>query len=150
VCHTYLRDVYGAMADGLNAGLPSDRLEMEWWIESERVERRIVGHPPELLDGPVLQVNATHLTRAGLVAPGRLILEAGVPVIRIEIPADYQAIKAADPALAREWRLGTRQLFERYFAAGYTVVDFASHPVDGVRRSYYLLSTGGGPSPGRM
>ena len=30
VCNTYLRNVYGDMRDGLNAGLPSDRLQVEW------------------------------------------------------------------------------------------------------------------------
>ena len=49
VCNTYLRNVYGNLQDGLNAGLPSDRLQVDWWIGSEWVESgcavaRI--HPP--------------------------------------------------------------------------------------------------------
>ena len=43
ICNTYLRNVYGEMRDGLNAGLPSDRLQVDWWIRSERVERRLRG-----------------------------------------------------------------------------------------------------------
>ena len=41
VCRCYLRDLYGTMPDVLNAGLPSDRFEVAWWIESDRVRDRI-------------------------------------------------------------------------------------------------------------
>jgi predicted GNAT superfamily acetyltransferase len=143
VCRSYLRDFYGEMADGLNAGLPSDRFEMEWWIDSERVVRRLAAaqrRPPAAV--PVVQANATHVMPGGLVAPGTLRFGADAAAIRVEIPADYQAIKAADPELAREWRLATRQLFEACFEQGYSVVDFLSYPVDGLRRSFYLLGQG--------
>jgi predicted GNAT superfamily acetyltransferase len=78
----------------------------------------------------------------GFIEPGRLFLDVDAPAIQVEIPADYQATKAASPELAQEWRLATRQLFETYFAAGYTVVDFLSSRGDGERRSSYLLSQG--------
>ena len=41
VCNTYLRSAYGEMLDGLNAGLPSDRFQVDWWINTERVKRRL-------------------------------------------------------------------------------------------------------------
>ena len=41
VCSTYLREEYGEMRDGMNAGLPSDRFQVDWWIRSERVNRRL-------------------------------------------------------------------------------------------------------------
>ena len=41
VCSTYLRSEYGEMKDGLNAGLPSDRFQVDWWINTTRVWRRI-------------------------------------------------------------------------------------------------------------
>jgi predicted GNAT superfamily acetyltransferase len=139
VCRTHLRNLYGEMTDGLNAGLPSDRFEVEWWLSSERVVGRIAGELRQPPVEPIVQANATYLLPNGIVAPGDLCVDAEAPTIRVEIPADYQAIKAADPGLARDWRLATRQLFEAYFAAGYAAVDFLSHPVGGVRRSFYLL-----------
>ena len=33
----YLRDVYGRNFGALNAGLPSDRLLVEWWVRGDRV-----------------------------------------------------------------------------------------------------------------
>src|ERR1043165_6321308 len=41
VCNTYRRSEYGDMRDGLNAGLPSDRFLVDWWINTHRVERRL-------------------------------------------------------------------------------------------------------------
>jgi predicted GNAT superfamily acetyltransferase len=139
VCRTYHRDFYGELVDGLNAGLPSDRLEVEWWIASERVARRLgaAQHRPRPV--AAVQVNETQVMPGGLVAPGTLYFGASAATIQVEIPAEFQAVRDADPGLAREWRIATRQLFEAYFEAGYSVVDFVSCPVDGLRRSFYLL-----------
>ena len=41
VCNTYLRDFYGKMADVLNQGLPTDRFDVDWWVNSQRVNRRL-------------------------------------------------------------------------------------------------------------
>jgi predicted GNAT superfamily acetyltransferase len=41
VCNTYRRSEYGDLRDGLNAGLPSDRFQADWWIHTRRVERRL-------------------------------------------------------------------------------------------------------------
>ena len=36
ICRTYSRNVYGEMRDNLNAGLPTDRFEAEWWLDESR------------------------------------------------------------------------------------------------------------------
>ena len=41
VCNTYLRNFYGKMDDDLNRGLPSDRFDVDWWVNSHRVNRRL-------------------------------------------------------------------------------------------------------------
>jgi predicted GNAT superfamily acetyltransferase len=41
VCTTYLPNLYGAMRDGLNAGLPSDRFQVDWWITTQWVADRL-------------------------------------------------------------------------------------------------------------
>ncbi len=45
VCNTYKEDAYGVMLDGLNAGLPSDRFQVDWWVNSQRVSRRLSRRP---------------------------------------------------------------------------------------------------------
>lgn len=143
VCRAYVPDYYGPMADGLNAGLPSDRFEVEWWIASEAVRRRLAaaGEDGEGLAGPgsVERVNEPVHTEAGLLAPGELRLDCRAEVLRVEVPADYGAIKSADPDLALAWRLAMRRVFVGYFAQGYTVVEFESRRAEGERRSTYVL-----------
>jgi predicted GNAT superfamily acetyltransferase len=142
VSRTYLPDHYGPLCDGLNAGLPTDRFEVEWWIASPRVQGRLGGREGDPLRAPAVQANRTRRTAAGFLEPGALTLEAGPAMVLVEIPDDYQAMKAAVPALALDWRLATRQLFAFYFAAGYTAVDFLSQQSEGERRGFYVLRFG--------
>ena len=60
----------------------------------------------------------------------------------IEIPANFQSIRAADMSLASEWRMHTRELFEHYFEAGYVMTEFISEVLEGTRHSYYVLKKG--------
>ncbi len=60
----------------------------------------------------------------------------------VEVPANFQAIKAADMDLALRWRLATRQCFEDAFAAGYQVIDLLRQD----DRCHYLLEPASGPS----
>jgi predicted GNAT superfamily acetyltransferase len=140
LCRTYIRDYYGPLSDGLNVGLPSDRFQVEWWITSERVVQRLAGKSSNQVSGPAFQVNATTRSAEGLLAPGALILDVDASLIQVEIPGDYQAVKAADPGLALAWRLAARQVFEVYLRAGYTVVDFLSRKKAGGRLGYYFLA----------
>jgi predicted GNAT superfamily acetyltransferase len=133
-CCTYLPDLYGTMPDARNAGLPSDRFEVEWHLESTHVTQRL-GAPPadrpaQLADVPLLNpeplVEPDHARTATLLQHQRVL---------IEIPANIEAIKAANIDHAQAWRRHTRALFAAAFAAGYTVTDLFV----GDGRSYYVL-----------
>jgi predicted GNAT superfamily acetyltransferase len=158
VCNTYIVDYYGKMRDGLNVGLPSDRFQVDWWVNSKRVTRRLDRRARPKLDlahylsAAVPIVNATSLNDAGLVTPhaGEYLLpqpdrpasaDPLAPLLLLEIPADFLGLKAADPALALNWRLHTRQLFSTLFALGYLVTDFIYLP-GSQPRSYYVFSYG--------
>lgn len=138
VCRTYIRDLYGDMADGLNVGLPTDRLEVEWWIASRWVAQRLAGRDGGLAGGAIV-ANVTRPLAGGFREPGQIDLSLEAPAIWVEIPADFQAIKVGEPALALQWRLAARQMFETYFSAGYAAVDFVSRGSGDTRRSYYVL-----------
>lgn len=141
VCRTYIRDLYGVLVDGLNTGLPTDRFEVEWCLASRRVAQCLAGeHAPPPAD--VAVANATQPVHGGFREPGKMALALDAPALQIEIPADYQAIKASAPALALEWRLAAREMFETYFAAGYVAVDFCRREAGGAWRSYYILARG--------
>jgi predicted GNAT superfamily acetyltransferase len=129
VCRTYERNLYGEMRDALNAGLPSDRFQVDWQIASERVDkclRHVIPEmkPSELIAADVPVIDPLQVERA--ISDDHFL---------VEIPAYFQEIKAADRELARQWRLGTRAVFEEAFAQGYQVIDLLFEN----GRSFYLL-----------
>ncbi|MEW6239958.1 MAG: GNAT family N-acetyltransferase [Chloroflexota bacterium] len=146
VCNTYLRSQYGDMRDGLNAGLPSDRFQVDWWIRTRRVERRLGKRARGTLSLVQFQEAGTqHLyspvVRAdGLPHPPEDFARPDGRLALAEIPSDFLALKAADFALARDWRFFSREVFETCFAAGYIVTDFVFDRDSG--RSLYVLADG--------
>jgi predicted GNAT superfamily acetyltransferase len=59
-------------------------------------------------------------------------------LLLVEIPSDFMSLKALDLAVARQWRLFSRQLFETAFARGFIVTDF----VFDEGRGLYVLTHG--------
>jgi len=143
VCSTYHRDLYGELQDGLNAGMPTDRFQVDWWLRSQRVERRTKGESPsptlpDVTTAGAMRVNETK--RAGAIrVPSGSDLNGTLAMLLIEIPGDFQEVKQADRQAALNWRMHTRELFETYFRAGYTVTEFISESTAQERRSFYLL-----------
>lgn len=154
VCKTYLNDAYGEMRDGINAGLSSDRFQVDWWVGSQRVKTRLSKRPRLQLDlahyfsAGALILNPSVVSSNGLPQPAQ---ETGFarfgqeraeqPIVLVEIPADFQALKQVDLNLAISWRLHTRTLFSHLFQAGYVVTDFI-HLSGAHARSFYVLSDG--------
>jgi predicted GNAT superfamily acetyltransferase len=146
VCNTYRRSEYGDMRDGLNVGLPSDRFQVDWWINTRRVERRLskrARHPLKLDHFAKADLQPLYSLRASQLAgswprppehfsplEGRLALA--------EVPSDFNALKEADFSLARDWRFFSREVFETAFAEGYIVTDF----IYDHGKSLYVLSHG--------
>jgi predicted GNAT superfamily acetyltransferase len=141
VCNTYLRSEYGEMRDGLNIGLPSDRFQVDWWLNTKRVERRLSRRSrPALTLDHYRTAKATLLemhTDRGLAPclPEETSSLTGT-LLLIEIPSNFPALKAADLPLARDWRFYTREVFEDAFATGYLVTDF----VHDKGRSFYVMT----------
>lgn len=143
VCNTYLRSEYGEMRDGLNAGLPSDRFQVDWWLNTRRVERRLSRR-----SRPILNLAHYRAAEATLLEalpghgpephPPADVHTLSGSLLLVEIPSDFQALRAADLSLARDWRFYAREVFEQAFAAGYLVTDFVR---DG-NRSFYVLTHG--------
>lgn len=143
-CNTYLRDLYGSMRDSLNVGVPSDRFQVDWHINSHHVISRLRGEysTPKLqslLDEGAIIVNRVrpgdppHPPDTTLPLEGKQLL--------VQIPSHFQAIKAVDIELARAWRAHSRMLFEAAFARGYVAVDLL---FEGGESFYLLLSAGDG------
>src|SRR6202007_3133655 len=102
---------YGPMEDELNRGLPSDRLEAEWWLRRRK--------PDASADGAVM-------LRVGADGEPVLVTSAvsGAKVAIIAVPEDFQSIKRRDMEMAIRWRMESRAAFEGALAAGLIATDF--------------------------
>lgn len=94
--HTLLPQFYGEMTDDLNRGEVTDRLEMNWTVDSDRVAA----------------------TLAGRERP------APKPARTVNIPTDYRSVKQADPALAAKLRLRVRDELLSAFDDGLEISGF--------------------------
>ena len=144
VCNTYRRSEYGDMRDGLNVGLPSDRFQVDWWVNTRRVVRRLGKRsrgPLKLEDFSKAELHPlyTPLTgTSGLPRPPEHVSPLDGNLLLAEIPSDFNALKEADFALARDWRFFSREVFETAFDTGYIVTDFVHEN----GRSFYVLTNG--------
>lgn len=148
VCTTYRRAEYGDMRDELNAGLPSDRFQLDWWINTRRVERRLGKR-----SRPTLKL--AHVARSGLHPfyslqnltdalphPPEHVPPFDERLLLAEIPGDINLIKTKDFGLARDWRFFTRELFETAFANNYIITDFIFDKNEGGPRGLYVMIHG--------
>jgi predicted GNAT superfamily acetyltransferase len=148
VCSSYLREVYGEMRDGLNAGLPSDRFQVDWWILTGRVSRRLGRRSRRTFSldhfeqAGVLPLYAASPVGEGWIAPPSHLPGLNERLLLADIPPDFPALKAAEPILARDWRFFSRELFEKAFSHGYLVTDFIFDRSGELPRSLYVLAHG--------
>ena len=153
VCETYIRDAYGHLSDGINAGIPTDRFVANWWLNSGRVNKRLgksarggISLQDVNSAGAVL-LNSTGIDDNSWPTPPEntkeltTVIKERPSFLLVEIPSDFLALKNADLQLASQWRMHCRKIFEDLFSAGYIITDFTfkggEHP-----RSFYVLSDG--------
>jgi len=144
VCNIYRRSEYGDMRDGLNAGLASDRFQLDWWVNTRRVERRLSKRPRRPLKlenfskAELQPLYTPYSGISGLMEPPEHFSTLEGRLVLAEIPSDFSALKDTDFSLARDWRFFSREVFETAFATGYIVTDF----VHDQSRSFYVLTHG--------
>ena len=143
----YFVNFYGdASTSPLHQGFGTDRLWVNWHLDSEPVIERVDGGAGK---DPA---NRRAAVRSDAEAPFLVLAEAdrprladdlrqrlSAPRCRIEIPPDINALKGGDPALGRQWREATREAFLAAIEAGFMVSDFVQvKDGDLVRRAYQL------------
>jgi chorismate synthase len=120
---TYLPDYYGPM-QGIDAGAPTDRLLVQWRLDSPRVAALSAHTPP---DQGFPDAKPANLVSEGRPTSSRL--DRTSSRLLIYLPADFLHLAQTDPTLALDWRLRTRELFLHYFAHGYTITGFTRVPL---------------------
>ena len=141
VCNTYKRNVYGMMNDAINAGILTDRFQVDWWLDSTHVEQHKSAEfayrsRSEWESEGVKLVNSAETTNAHPYPQSdNLALFERENKLLLAVPSNFQAVKRADLQNAIAWRTHTRKLFEAAFAQNFTATDLIYEP----HLSYYLL-----------
>jgi predicted GNAT superfamily acetyltransferase len=101
VMRRYIPNCYGVTESPLHAGLPTDRLVAEWWLDSHRVNSLLAG-------------NALSISKAE----------------RMPVPTNISELKASDHAGAVRVQSKVREQFQHWFAKGFAVTSIESRGVN--------------------
>ena len=91
VVRRYIPNCYGITKSPLHAGLPTDRLMAEWWLDSDRVRGILADNPSP----------------------------RGDAVERVSLPTRITDLKSKDSAAGARSQKEARESFQKYFHAGY-------------------------------
>ncbi len=91
IVRRYIPDCYGLTTSPMHAGLPTDRLVAEWWLDSERVR--------------------------GILADNPLPSQSAVE--RVALPANVTEIKMKDRGRAADIQSAVREQLTNLFSRGY-------------------------------
>lgn len=104
ICRTYIENCYGEMRDELNAGLPSDRFEVEWWLDDSgpRVlsSSRAIDIPLDFQSLKKLDLTLAKQVRLQTRAQFTAAFADGYVVVRFERLSEhgrYHLAKLVDP-----------------------------------------------------
>jgi predicted GNAT superfamily acetyltransferase len=98
VARTYIPDCYGVTESPLHAGLPTDRLVAQWWLNSERVK--------SILADDVRPMNNS--------------------AERISLPTNIAETRNSDRQAAARLQTAAREQFQEWFAKGYAATGVES------------------------
>jgi len=128
IAREYYVDYYGEIRDNVNRGLGSDRVKVEWWLTSPRVEERARRRCPpdprrleELGAVAAYGVEPGDPPRPGARRSEEELLSA--EIVLVPLPRDISAARDADPGVARQWREASRWAYKLLIASGYILVD---------------------------
>jgi len=119
----FTQDAVGAARDPLVPGLATDRIRIEWWIDSPRVVARFdEGSPLPYEDVGLHEMTvltATTLRPSGLRGlTGEPQSPDGAHAL-VEIPESLPETEARDRDAAIQWRLRSREMLTQLFSDGY-------------------------------
>jgi predicted GNAT superfamily acetyltransferase len=100
IARRYIPDCYGVTASPLHAGLPTDRLVAEWWLDSQRVRSILADNP----------------------------LPSQPRVARISLPSNFDRMKIDDRSAALRVQREVRKQFIKWFSDGYVASAVQSTP----------------------
>ena len=124
VANRYKVNFYGEQSSSmLHRHIGTDRLWVDWFLNSKRVRERVEGTDEAKFTAPAQAKRLIEMGVDGLPLTEPLDARDEAPVL-IDIPANITLLQQEKPEAAVAWRNGTRAAFIDAFAAGYAVDDF--------------------------
>jgi predicted GNAT superfamily acetyltransferase len=146
VCREYVVNIYGTSSSVFNAGIDTDRLVPLWFLKSRRVKEAIAGRSKTpslkeaLASSDFALMNTARQNCDGLIESDEPAFASKTRHLLLEMPSDFDGLKAADLKLARDWRAKTRKAFQTCFRRGFQIDGFISEVSEGQRRSFHVFS----------
>ncbi len=136
ISNTYLINAYGELDDALNIGLPTDRLQVDWWLRSPRVLDAISPEQPdhawrldELRILPVPEMGVPDRT-------GLADLKETAP-LAVPLPDTADTPRTEKITRLSKWRYYLRSVLTTAFQHGYQITDCVALPDAGW---HYILT----------
>jgi predicted GNAT superfamily acetyltransferase len=138
----YLRNFYGTMDDAINGGTETDRMLVHWDLGSDLAVAACAGQGQAASFGAERDRGAAVALSAGrggapldgLALDGPAL--GGAQTVLVAVPADIEAMRLSDPALADAWRTALRVALSPLLDAGGRVTGFD-------KNGWYVVSLGG-------
>lgn len=122
----YHNNFYGEMTDGINAGLPSDRLQIDWQLDTPRTAAHAAGQITPLFEAAAEAATPFALLADDANAPALPPLTWDAPAYRVAIPLNAPLLKETQRDRLLAWQQALRQTLQAAFARGYRLVDFTT------------------------
>lgn len=132
----YAEDLYGVMADARNRGLPTDRLVVDWDLRERRVQLAAEGRQAEPDPERLRHAGAEETLRVGSDGGPELVASDADRRL-VQVPEDIEALREADPDLARAWSTAIREALGTPLREGFRVSGCT-------RDGWYVLVRSGG------
>jgi predicted GNAT superfamily acetyltransferase len=130
----YVDDMYGVTDSVLHGGIPTDRLVVAWPTYDEEID--------QLLANAERAIESLDCQQSPIVSPDFIEGAEGAAIlphcVRVEIPADAEAMLRDSPAEAAVWRARVRRDLHWALGAGYTITALSN--VDANNRGFYLMT----------
>jgi predicted GNAT superfamily acetyltransferase len=105
----YLPNFYGPMPDAINGDDDTDRLLVRWRLADPVVAAACAGTRPPRSAAALMRQGSARVALGRSQDDGPVSGTADVLANLVAVPADIEAMRRRDPALAVEWRIAVRE-----------------------------------------
>ncbi|MHA2365420.1 MAG: GNAT family N-acetyltransferase [Candidatus Hodarchaeales archaeon] len=152
ICNVYYDDYYGIADEvGIYPSLPTDRLLVEWFLNSKRVCQRFDSE--KTLTAPfnsteeflniIKPITDSTFENNILKCPNIFDIDKLKPEeinVSVEVPAQFLLDTNTSKKWAKDWRLYFRKLCHTFFQKKFFLVDYFSFIDDNTRRNFYVFT----------